>query len=387
MDIKYLGKLSWDNFLFWASRKIDYPLMPPDMVQVNFTFRCNLSCSMCSMSGQMKFLQERGRRVEIDSDTFKKIIRETRELGVNNVLFIGGEPFVRKDLFDLVGYARSFGLSTIVVTNGVLLNEENIRRSFDSGPDWLSISIDAASKESCGKIRGEGVLEKVIGNIETLNRLKQETGNRSPQIVTVCTIMDNNLQELSDVIDLCRRLKIDRVIFQPVVMTNTDQSIRDSDSDIFIHPSRFDILDAAIDNLIAYKKSSPDNYGFIANSFKHLNLIREYLRGPLRSKVWPCYAGYNRLQIAQDYRIYFCIPPNKELDASFGDVGEHTLRQLWYSKQASIRRRLIRGCNIPCLQWCSYRDSFTELRDIFQKAFLFEIRPAIKEFLSGRRKK
>lgn len=48
----------------------------------------------------MKFSENQGRHTEIDSGTFKKVIRETKELGVNKILFIGGEPFLRKDLFD-----------------------------------------------------------------------------------------------------------------------------------------------------------------------------------------------------------------------------------------------------------------------------------------------
>lgn len=373
MNIKYLIRLCWENLLFWSSRKIDYPILPPDMVQVNFTFRCNLACAMCSMSEQMRFLEERGRRTEIDSDTFKKIIRETKGLGVENILFIGGEPFLRRDLFDLVSHAKGSGLNAVIVTNGVLLDENNVNRCIDSGVDWLSISIDAASEESFNRIRGKDILGKVIKNIEILNEAKTKRGRELPKIVVVCTIMDDNLEELLDVVHLAGRLEAGRIIFQPVVMNNADQSCRDPDSSIFIHPSRFNILDEAVDSLIAYKKSSPKNFNFIANSLKHLNLAREYLKSPLRSNnVWPCYAGYNRLQIAQDYRIYFCIPPNETLDASFGDVGKDSLKSLWYSKEASIRRRLIRGCDVPCLQWCSYRDRFTELSEMFQRLFLFK---------------
>ena len=66
MNVKYIAQLSRRNFLFWLSRKLDYPLLPPDLVQINFTFRCNLRCKMCSMHEQMEYLQSQGRQVEID---------------------------------------------------------------------------------------------------------------------------------------------------------------------------------------------------------------------------------------------------------------------------------------------------------------------------------
>ncbi len=73
------------------------------------------------MQDQMKLLESQGKRVDIDSDAFRKIIRETKELKTETILFIGGEPFLRKDFLDLVSYAKSFGLNTVAVTNGVLI--------------------------------------------------------------------------------------------------------------------------------------------------------------------------------------------------------------------------------------------------------------------------
>ncbi len=358
------------NFLFWLSRKIDHPLVPPDVVQINFTFRCNLKCSMCSMHEQREFLLERGRDTEINLETFKKIVRETKELGARGILLIGGEPFVSKDIFQFVQEARLNGINPIIVTNGTLLNEENILHCFEHELDWLSISIDAATEDGFDKIRGEGSFRKVIGNIEKLNELKKEKEKLFPKIVVVITLMNGNLEELPEVINLCRRLRIERIIIQPVVINNADQSTRDFNSSLFVPPERFDVLDEAIDRLIAYKKANRSNFDFISNDIRHMELIRKYFKRDLKAIRIPCYAGYNRLQITQDHRIYFCIPPNKKYDASFGDIKKSTLRDLWFSKDAKIRRKLIKECKIPCLQWCSYRDDFLEWSAVFQKMFI-----------------
>jgi len=371
MDIKYLIQRGRKNFLFWLSRKIDYPLVPPDMVQLNFTFDCNLRCKMCSMEEQKKILNAQGRQIEIDSGTCRKVIKETKELGINLILFIGGEPFLRKDLFDLISYAKSLGLATSVVTNGVLLNEYNIHRCFDARLDFLSISIDTASETTFNKIRGENVLGRIIENINLLNGLKKKNQKKFPKMVSVCTIMDDNLEELLDTARLCNKLEIERILFQPVVASNIDQTERETNPPGFIYPERYPVLDRAIDGLIEYKKSSIDNFKFVGNSIKYLKLIKKYFRGRVRPTELPCYAGYNRVQVIQEGKIYFCVNQEK-YEANFGDISRDSLKDLWYSKKARFYRKLIRNCKVPCLQWCSYRDDFIELLEIFQKNFLFK---------------
>lgn len=358
------------NLLFYLSRKIDYPLVAPDLVQVNFSFDCNLRCSMCSMHEQMKLLENRGRQIEIDSDAFKKVIRETKELGAGAVLFIGGEPFLRRDLFELVGFAKGLGLGTVIVTNGVLLGRDNIQGCFDSGVDWLSISIDSVDEGTLSKIRGKGVLAKIIANIELLNAQKKEQGRDFPKIVSVCTIMAGNLEELPDIVHFCRGIGIERLLFQPVVANNIDQTQRQNVFTGFEHPETYAKLDRSLDWLINYKKESRNNFDFIGNSIRHLKLIKKYFRGKVSPGSLPCYAGYNRVQIVQEGKLYFCVN-QKKYDANFGDIKEDNLKDLWYSGRAKFYRKLIRKCRFPCLQWCSYRDEFIELLGIFQKKLLF----------------
>ncbi|MFA4988200.1 MAG: radical SAM protein [Candidatus Omnitrophota bacterium] len=371
MNYKYLCSLLRTNFLFWLSRKINYPLVPPDLVQINFTFDCNLRCKMCSMHDQLDFLKKQGKRVEIDSQAMRKIIKETRDLGTRTVLFIGGEPLLKNDLFELITFTKSLGLSPIIVTNGVMLDKDNIGKCFESGLEWLSISIDAASEATFAKVRGEKVFGRITENLRLLNSMKDEKRIEFPKVVSVCTIMDDNIEELMDVVELCRELRIERVIFQPVVANNIDQTQRDGVFPGFIPEDRLKIMDEAIDRLIRYKRSSPENFSFIANSVRMLNLLKKYFRGKMKPKDLPCYAGYNRLQVVQEGKVYFCVDQNKYV-ANFGDIDKDTLKNLWYSPKASFYRKLIRRCASPCLQWCSYRDSFTEVSDLFWKKILFK---------------
>ena len=374
--IKVIGKkrffyLVRRNFLFWFSRKTDYPLVSADALQVNFTFNCNLRCTMCSMHERMLDFKAQGRPYELEIPTIKKMIKESSQMGVRSLILIGGEPFLEPRLFELISFAKECCFDGItVVTNGTLFTERNIQQMFESGLDNLSISIDSASEEGIARIRGAGVMEKIIRGINLLNEMKEKQKRHNHNIVSVCTIMNQNLEEITDVVGLCRRLKIARIIFQPVVADNTDQRSLDFNSEVFVPENRLDILDQTIEGLIKYKIQNRNNFDFIANNIYHLGLMKKYFRRKLKPRVFPCYAGYNRIQLTQDGKLYFCVNQEKS-EATLGDVTKESLRQLWFSAKAKFFRSLIRKCKFPCLQWCAYRDDFIELSDSFRKAELF----------------
>ncbi len=370
MDKKRLAYLIYRNLSFWLSRKIDYPLASPDALQVNFTFQCNLRCTMCSMHERYLSLKSEGRPYELDNETMKKVIKEASLMNIRFLILIGGEPFLEPRIFELISFAKQCSFDGVTaVTNGTLFSERLIQQMFDSGLDNLSVSIDAASEKAFARIRGDGVLNKMVSGINLLNNMKARQNRHSPNIVCVCTIMNQNLEEVMDVVALSRKLGISRIIFQPVVEDNTDQrSSADLNSAVFVPEERLHILDKTIDSLIAYKSASADNFNFIANTASHLSLMKKYFRHRLKPRALPCYAGYNRIQVVQEGKIYFCVNQEK-IEATFGDVNKDKLRELWFSRKARSLRGLIRKCKAPCLQWCSYRDEFIELDDSVKKAF------------------
>jgi len=349
---------------------MDHPLLPPDFVQINFTFQCNLRCKMCDMQKQMEINKRENKQIEIDTALCRKIIEDTKELGTNSIIFLGGEPFVRGDLFELVEYAKSFNLETILVTNGVLLNDKNIKNCFESGVNWLSISMDAASEQVFSQIRGQNVFKTIVDNVRNLNRLKKQENREFPKVVVVCTVMNDNLEELVQVVDLCKSLEVDKVLFQPVVACNVDQTQRKREFPGSVPKERLKVLDEAILELIRYKQRTPSNYSFLANSIKRLELMKEYFRGSIDHRDLPCYAGYNRLQIIQEGKVYFCVNRDQN-EAVFGDIKNESLKKLWYSKRADQYRKMIRQCPTPCLQLCSQREEFIELVEFSEKKDLF----------------
>ena len=345
------------HFRFFLSRQIGYPLIEPDMLQLCFLFRCNLRCKMCNIHERSEIVKRSGLSGELSYETIIDLIRQSQKMGIKQLFLLGGEPFLREDIFDIIKYAHSCNMKTLVSTNGSLLdNPDIIGRIFDSGLDDLMVSIDGACDDTFKKIRGEGVFEKILSNIRLFNSIKKDRGSLSPNVILFCTVMNQNIEELIDVVNLARRLEASCVGFQPVVKDNTDSRLRDNPDLNWIPESRYAVLERSINALVEYKLSSKGNFDFIFTGVNQLRLIKKYFRGTLPKQK--CYTGFNRMIISQDGKMYFCAQEPIQGAISFGDIHKNELRQLWYSRQAHTFRKCIKKCSNPCLLGCTRRDEF-----------------------------
>lgn len=122
-----------------------YPLM----LTIEATNSCNLKCIMCPRE-----FQTHGRGF-IAIDLFKKIIDESA--GATKFLWLHymGEPLMNPRIFDMIEYASSAGIKVGLSTNGTMLTEGNIKRLLESKLYLAIISIDAATRETFGNVRGE----------------------------------------------------------------------------------------------------------------------------------------------------------------------------------------------------------------------------------------
>ena len=278
-------------------------------------------------------------------------------MGIKQLFLLGGEPFLREDIFEIIKYAHSCNLKTLISTNGTLLDNPGIiDKIIDSGLDDLVVSFDGACEDTFRKIRGQGVFDKILTNLGLLNSAKKDKKSSLPNIVLFCTVMDQNIGELTDIVRLAKKLEVSCIGFQPVVKDNTDARIRDKLDSNWIPESRYGQLDHSINTLIEYKLVSKDNFNFIFNEIKQLLLVKKYFRGALPKQN--CYAGFNRMIISQDGKMYFCAQEPTQGEISFGDIRKDSLRKLWYSRKAHTFRKCIKKCASPCLLGCCRRDEF-----------------------------
>lgn len=333
------------NIRFYYSYYLDKAIVPPDTVQISLTYSCNLRCKMCNIRNlKVDF--------EITSGDVMRLIDEAVEWGVPEVLFLGGEPFLHKDIIRFVMYAGNKGLSTTIVTNGTLIDERLAEIIVDSPLTQLVISLDGATEKTHDWLREmKGVYKKVINAIEMVDKYKKrKQKNRfdPPLIIIPTTLMNANLNEMWSYVVLGNKLPVSAVGFQPVLIDNTNLCFSDINSPMWIPKSRLKVMDKMINKIIKYKKQRKNFQPVIGNSFLHLESIKKYFRGNLSQEEIKCYIGYTRVVISPDGDTSLC-------GRGIGNINHQSMKDIWNSELAMKERFRIRNCTRPCLQFCTIR--------------------------------
>lgn len=113
-----------------------------------------------------------------------------------------GESLLSKHLEEYVRLSKKDGLMATILTNGTLLREKRARALIDAGIDDLAVSFDGASKEVFEDIRRGASYDRVVDNLKTVVRLRNESGRGLPIIQIQFTASNKNIHELPALVRL-----------------------------------------------------------------------------------------------------------------------------------------------------------------------------------------
>jgi len=174
-------------------------LQIPYAVLCELTHRCPLSCPYCSNPVELEMKSK-----EIDTETWKRALSEAVKIGILQAHFSGGEPTARKDLEELIQHAASIGLYTNLITSGVLITEERLKKFYDAGLDHVQVSIQDTDPENSEKIAGYKGHAKKLHTCGLIRKVGLP--------LTVNAVMHRqNLHNLKNMIDLAVELDAERL--------------------------------------------------------------------------------------------------------------------------------------------------------------------------------
>jgi radical SAM protein with 4Fe4S-binding SPASM domain len=158
----------------------------PKSALYELTLKCNMRCMHCGSSAGKK------RKRELTTKQWNNVTKELVKLGCEKIAILGGEPFLRKDWYDISENIRQYDLKLLFISNGYLIKKNTIKLLRKLDPYAVAISIDGAKEETHDKIRQlQGSFEKCQDILKLLKSADLPT-------TVITTVNKLNFNELPD---------------------------------------------------------------------------------------------------------------------------------------------------------------------------------------------
>ena len=197
---------------FQKARKTGLPEIKgmPISISVEPTTACNLRCPECP-SGLRSFTRPTG---NLDPALFYSMIDEIGDTLSYLIFYFQGEPYLHRELHDMIRYASDRGIYTATSTNAHFLDEETALKTVESGLDRLIISIDGATQETYESYRKTGKLEKVLEGTRNVMNARKTLGKKHPHILWQFLVVRPNEHEIPAIKELAKSYGVDQLGFK-----------------------------------------------------------------------------------------------------------------------------------------------------------------------------
>ena len=320
--------------------------MPSDnsfdfLIQWHLTEKCNLKCLHCYQTG----LDQDELSPEEVKDTIREIIdtlniwRTAYGLDFSpSVNITGGEPFLRKDLFDVLTLFIDEGFDAYLLTNGILIDSEKANRLSHIGVKGVQVSIEGP-EEVHDSIRGRNSFAASIRGIKHLL-------DAGLEVTLNATVSRLNSEHLVDMAGLASGLGVRRLGFSRLVPSGRGNSLTGEMLEpVMVRELYEKIFSIVPENGLEIVTGDP-----VASQFR--NNTNE--TAPDNIPLGGCAAGVSGLTIMPDGTVVPC----RRLPVPLGNIRKDSLREIWSSSKvlnALRTRSMYRGKCGSCTKWSNCR--------------------------------
>lgn len=281
------------------------------------TTACNLRCIHCHASGGKPAGDE------LTTEEAKSLLDQLAEVPEFRMMaFTGGEPLVRKDLFELLAYSQALGFTNTMATNATLIDDEVARRLRRFGLAIAAVSLDGFTAEQHDMVRGiSSSFEAAIRGMRALRRA-------GIVLHVNITAMEYNVEQLEELMTLVDALGTGILLMYQLVPVGRGRSISEAALDL-----------GANERLIR----------FMVDAQRSTRAIMEPVAGP---QYWPFLLQRARISSGPLLRLaetvfhgcsagrgFVYVKPNGDvwpcpfIEVSCGNVRETPFRRIWAESQ------------------------------------------------------
>lgn len=270
---------------------------------------CNLTCRHCLVSSSP--FADKGLKFE----QLSNVISEAYSLGVRRFYFTGGEPFGRKDIFELIQNVLSYeDTELVILTNATLFTQERLEKlkAFPRERLHLQVSLDGSTRASNDSIRGEGTFEKICDGIHAL---KEE--GFTPTLSVVVT--KANADDVHNMPKFVRAMKLSRLHL--LWLHKRGRAMEQND------------MALSVDELIDVVKKTLSGARELNVEVDNFTKAVSRLLSPANEKYDLSMAGYESLCVYSDGEVYPSAALANIKELSCGNVLHRSLKEIYkYSR-------------------------------------------------------
>lgn len=343
--------------------KTAIPGLKWDCLQITVTNNCNLECRHC-LRGR-KFM-----RKENSLETIKEYLAQFSPDNFDFILLSDfGEPFLRKDIIEILRHVKSEGFHTVeMVSNATLFKARIIETIVEENLlARIFISTEAASKEMFEYIRGTD-FDEFLANVTMLADYKTQYDSPYPEIILNAVCMKKNIRELPGIMDLAYELRAGRVFYVHLNAITVDQVRGEYADKICTTDQRLGNDDRELAREIfrqIHEKSLQYNIPY--------QPPEDYLNDPEPPVSHPappsnangeerksaCSMPYKWVQITEGGNVHPCCQISKNYP--LGNINHNSFEEIWNSEKfVKFREDLDHG--IAPTHWCETCNVFNGKR-------------------------
>jgi radical SAM protein with 4Fe4S-binding SPASM domain len=308
-------KRAWNGILvlssYYISKWSRRPVQWGSPVSVSFepTTSCNLRCPECP-SGLRSFTRPRGM---LEMNSFKGTIDQLAPDLLYLTFYFQGEPYLNPDFLEMVKYAATKKIYTATSTNAHYLDDDNARKTIESGLDRLIISLDGTTQEVYSQYRKGGNLEKVISGAANIVKWKKKLKSKTPYVFFQFLVVRPNEHQILEAKKLAEETGVD--------------GIRYKTAQIYDYASDPNHLIPENTGLSRYRKK-PDG------TYESKNNLRNH-----------CWRLWHSPVITWDGLVVPCCF-DKDARHRMGDLKNKSFKEIWKQPEyIDFRRRILKGRN------------------------------------------
>lgn len=231
MEINYLKYFTFGRLLnalkvivsFQISKIVRKPVVwgKPLTFSVEPTNFCNLECPECP-SGLGALTRPLGL---LKFENFKKVIDQIYGHCFYIQLFFQGEPYINKELPEMIKYAQSKKIYVSISTNGLLINEKKVDTVLENAPDKLIFSIDGLDEKSYQNYRVGGTFKDANTALRLFIQKRNEKKLKKPFVEFQFIVMKQNEDWIEKVFSYGKEVGVDNVVLKTMQVSSYENAL------------------------------------------------------------------------------------------------------------------------------------------------------------------